>query len=284
VTVRALVAAGLLVTLVPAMALSAPPEPQRPTVKATPAKPTPARQKPIPERAPAEPEPPTSPPAKVVHEVQRGETLWVIARRYRVTVVAIVIANRLRGPRAQLQAGQLLTIPRIPPPAFSARRTPAPEPLPVSLVLGVPEFDDPPTFQWPVVGQVSSTYGRRHRSWHRGIDIAVDAGTPIVASAAGVVIASGVEPRYGQMVKIEHDGGFMTVYAHNERNLVEVGQEVAAGQVIALVGRTGRATADHVHFEIRHDGRVYNPLYLLPLPPRFVLVEPALGAPHDDDD
>jgi murein DD-endopeptidase MepM/ murein hydrolase activator NlpD len=253
VTVRALIAAGLLVTLVPAMALSAPPETRRPA-------------------------------AKLVHEVQRGETLSVIAKRYRVTVVSIVIANRLRGPRARLQGGELLTIPRLAPPAVATRRTPALEPLPVSLVLGVPELDDPPTFQWPVVGQVSSTYGRRHRSWHRGIDIAVDAGTPIVASAAGVVIASGVEPRYGQMVKIEHDGGFMTVYAHNERNLVEVGQEVAAGQVIALVGRTGRATADHVHFEIRHDGRVYNPLYLLPLPPRFVLVEPALGAPHDDDD
>ena len=86
------------------------------------------------------------------------------------------------------------------------------------------------------------------------------------------------------MVKIDHDGGFVTVYAHNERNLVEVGEHVAAGQIIARVGRTGRATADHVHFEIRHEGRVYNPLYLLPLPPRFVHVEPTLLTPHDDDD
>jgi murein DD-endopeptidase MepM/ murein hydrolase activator NlpD len=156
--------------------------------------------------------------------------------------------------------------------------------VPVSLVLSVPDFDDPPGFQWPVVGPVTSTYGRRSRSWHRGIDIAVEAGTPIVAAAAGMVIASGVEARYGQMVKIEHDGGFVTVYAHNERNLVEVGQDVAAGQIIAHAGRTGRATADHVHFEIRREGRVYNPLYLLPLPPRFVHVEPAAVASHDDDE
>jgi LysM repeat protein len=278
---RALVAAGLLVTLVPAIALSASPEPRKPDIKPPSPRSTASRQKPGAEPAPDAPSPP---PAKIVHEVQLGETLGLIAKRYRVTVVSIVIANRLRGPRARLQAGQLLTIPRLAPPALAVRRTPVVEPLPLSLVLGVPDFDDPPTFQWPVVGPVSSPYGRRNRSWHRGIDIAVDLGTPIVASAAGVVIASGVEPRYGLMVKIEHDGGFVTVYAHNERNLVEVGQDVSAGQIIALAGRTGRATAEHVHFEIRHEGRVYNPLYLLPLPPRFVHVEPAPAAPHDDDD
>ena len=76
----------------------------------------------------------------------------------------------------------------------------------------------------------------------------------------------------------------MTVYAHNERNLVEPGQEVAAGQVIAVVGRTGRATGEHVHFEIRYDGRVYNPLYLLPLPPRPIQIELAHPDQHDDDD
>jgi murein DD-endopeptidase MepM/ murein hydrolase activator NlpD len=154
----------------------------------------------------------------------------------------------------------------------------------VSLVLGVPEFDDAPDFQWPVAGPVTSTFGRRSRSWHRGLDIRADPGTPIVAAASGVVVASGFEPRYGQRVTIEHDAGFVTVYAHNERNLVDVGQAVAGGQVIAIVGRTGRATAEHVHFEIRYDGRVYNPLYLLPLPPRPIQVELTTSDPHDDDE
>jgi murein DD-endopeptidase MepM/ murein hydrolase activator NlpD len=283
VTVRALIAAGLFITLVPAIALSAPAASRTPPTK--PAKPLPVTQKPAPEPAPVEKAAIVAPSATLVHEVQRGETLGGIARKYRVTMSSLVIANRLRGPRARLQPGQPLRIPRRgATPVLGARRAPVVEPLPVSLVLSVPDFEDPPSFQWPIVGAVTSPFGRRSRSWHRGIDIAADPGAPIVAAAAGVVIASGVEPRYGQMVKIEHDSGFVTVYAHNERNLVEVGQEVAAGQTIALAGRTGRATAEHVHFEIRHEGRVYNPLYLLPLPQRFVRVEPVSVEPHDGDD
>ena len=217
--------------------------------------------------------------------MQKGETLSAIAGKYKVTVSSLVIANRLKGPRAKLVAGQRLRIVRpgaVPTPR--ARRAAVDERLPVSLVLGVPDFEDAPSFLWPVAGTLSSTFGRRSRSWHRGIDIRAEAGTPILAAAPGVVIASGFEPRYGQMVKIEHDGGFVTVYAHNERNLVETGDEVASGQVIARVGRTGRATGDHVHFEIRYDGRVYNPLYLLPLPPRSVQVELAPSDQQDDDE
>ena len=74
-------------------------------------------------------------------------------------------------------------------------------------------------------------------------------------------------------MKIEHNDGYVTVYAHNDENLVLVGMRVAAGDPIATVGRTGRATADHLHFEIRRNGAVYNPLYLLPLPPRVGQVE-----------
>jgi murein DD-endopeptidase MepM/ murein hydrolase activator NlpD len=278
VTGRAPIAAGLVVTLILAAAMSVPAAPRKP--KARPAKP-PANAPPAPVERPA----PDKPVAALVHEVQRGETLSAIARRYRVTVASIVIANRLRGPRARLTLGQRLTIPRPgAAPALRVRRGPVDEPLPVSLVLSVPDFDDVPPFQWPVAGPVTSTFGRRSHGWHRGVDIRAEPGTPIVAAAPGVVIASGVEARYGQMVKIEHDGGFMTVYAHNERNLVDVGQEVAAGQVIGLVGRTGRATAEHVHFEVRYDGRVYNPLYLLPLPPRFVQVELVPVDLHDDDE
>ncbi len=263
--VRALVAAGLLVTLIPALALSAPPEPRKPAVKPAAAKPPLARQKPIQDPAPPERVAPTPPSGPLVHEVQHGETLGAIARQYQVTVTSIVIANRLRGPRARLQEGQLLKIPRSrAAPVLPVRRGPVVEPLPVSLVLSVPDFEDPPSFQWPIAGPVTSTFGRRSRSWHRGIDIAAEPGAPIVAAAAGLVIASGVEPRYGQMVKIEHDGGFLTVYAHNERNLVEVGQVVVAGQTIALAGRTGRAT-----------GRAR----ALRDPPRRARLQPALSAP-----
>ena len=210
----------------------------------------------------------------VVHEVSQGETLGVIAKKYGVPVSSIVITNKLRGSRAKLSVGQRLTIQQRPGAVASVRpRRAVDEPLPVSLVLGVPDFEVLPEFRWPVEGTVSSTYGRRRGSWHRGLDIRAEAGTPIIASAAGVVIASGWEARYGQRVTLGHDGGFMTLYAHNQRNLVEVGQIVEAGQVIAMVGRTGHATGDHLHFEVRYDGRVYNPLYLLPLPPRTVKLD-----------
>jgi murein DD-endopeptidase MepM/ murein hydrolase activator NlpD len=274
-TGRALLAAGLIVLLLPTVATAAPARRGKPRAK------PPVER----ETEKAEPTPPAKAPTVLEHLVQKGETLSAIARKYKVTVSSLVIANRLKGPRAKLAIGQRLVIKR--PGALPAVRTvrvPLDERMPVSLVLSVPDFDDAPSFQWPVSGAVSSTFGRRNRSWHRGIDIRAAAGTPITAAAAGVVVASGFEPRYGQMVKIEHDGGFVTVYAHNERNLVEAGEDVAMGQVIALVGRTGRATGDHVHFEVRYDGRVYNPLYLLPLPPRAVAVELGVSDEHDDDD
>lgn len=275
-TVRAMLVMVVVASLVPALLLAAPP----PRGKARPKAP-PSQTK---ERAaPVEKEKPRA-PTPVVHEVNRGETLSAIAKKYKVTVASIVITNRLRGPRAKLSPGQRLTIPATGTAPTLRRRGPVDEPLPLSLVLGVPEFDDAPSFQWPVAGPVTSTFGRRRTSWHRGLDIRADPGTPIIAAASGVVIASGFEPRYGQRVKIEHEGGFVTVYAHNERNLVEAGQEIATGQVIAIVGRTGRATGEHVHFEIRYEGRVYNPLYLLPLPPRPIQVELSTSDQHDDDE
>ena len=271
---RAALALGMLLTLVPSVAAAGPAARSKP-------RPKPSRQAP----APPAPRKETRSAAPVVHLVQRGETLGGIAKKYDVTVSSLVIANRLKGPRARVQPGQSLKIPRpgSAPSLVRVRRVPLDDPLPPSLVLSVPEFDDTaPAFRWPVAGVVTSTFGRRRRSWHRGLDIHAEPGTPILASAPGMVVASGFEPRYGLMVKIEHEGGFMTVYAHNERNLVEVGEEVVAGHVIAHMGRTGRATAEHVHFEIRYDGRVYNPLYLLPLPPRIVQLE--LRDDQEDDE
>jgi murein DD-endopeptidase MepM/ murein hydrolase activator NlpD len=169
----------------------------------------------------------------------------------------------------------------------SLRATSVPEVGPVppaNLVLAIPDFETPvPEFTWPVEGSVSSRFGRRGGNWHRGVDIAAAEGTPIHAAAAGVVIASGFEPRYGQVVKIEHDGGFVTVYAHNLANGVDVGARVSAGQEVATVGRTGQATSAHLHFEIRHEGRVVNPLYLLPLPARVIAEELAVETGDEDE-
>jgi murein DD-endopeptidase MepM/ murein hydrolase activator NlpD len=243
-------------------------------------------------------------PGGMSHEVRRSDTLSGIARRYGVSIREIVAANRLPGPRARLPVGRRLTIPdqTIGEGAKSAWRAiarPGPRTTraslrataresvsdpPANLLLAVPEFSVPvPPFAWPVDGVVSSNFGRRGRGWHRGVDIAAPAGAPISAAAGGLVIASGIEERYGRVVKIEHDAGFVTVYAHNLSNSVDVGDRIAAGQEIGHVGRTGHATSSHLHFEIRHEGRVVNPLYLLPLPPRVTAEEFAV-APEDDDE
>ena len=239
----------------------------------------------------------------ITHEVKRSETLSGIARQYGITVRQIVLANRLPSARAPLHPGRTLTIPeqKGDPPQETLKRAPTKPALrraslrssalrdvfalpPSSLVLAIPEFDVPvPEFIWPVDGAVSSAFGRRGRGWHRGVDIMAVEGTPIYAAAPGLVITSGREPRYGLVVKIEHEGGFVTVYAHNLANSVEVGMRVVAGQEVANVGRSGRATNPHVHFEVRHDGRVVNPLYLLPLPPRVAAEELSVEAEEEDE-
>jgi murein DD-endopeptidase MepM/ murein hydrolase activator NlpD len=217
------------------------------------------------------------------HEVKPGDTLHTLAKKYGTTVAAIVKANNLPGPDA-IKAGQRLIIPTADT-AVARRGGPprsSPAVRPTRLVLAVPDFDSTVVpFAWPVEGPVISTFGQRRSGWHGGIDIKAPLGTPVWAAAGGVVIASGVEPAYGLVVQIEHRRGFVTVYAHNDVNLVEVGDRVDAGEMIALVGQTGQATTHHVHFEIRYEGLAYNPLYLLPLPPRFAQVDETVERPHE---
>jgi murein DD-endopeptidase MepM/ murein hydrolase activator NlpD len=237
---------------------------------------------------------PADPAADRVHTVVRGDTLSALSRRYSVSVGALVAANKLADDRVPLRLGQRLVIPTASgaPPRATARtergRATDPGPrarglrAPVDFVLAVPEFADAlGAFLWPAEGAVSSPFGRRRSGWHRGIDIRAERGEPILAAAAGVVVVAGVEPRYGRVVKVEHEYGFTTVYAHNDSNLVAIGDWVTSGQRIARVGRTGRATNYHVHFEIRRDGRVYNPLYMLPMPGRVAHVDETDDEPDE---
>jgi murein DD-endopeptidase MepM/ murein hydrolase activator NlpD len=238
--------------------------------------------------AAAPPPKPSAPSAPRVHEVSRGDSLSSVARRYNITVAALVAANRLSSERVTLKIGQRLVIP--PGGATAAGETPGARVrvatragdspratavrAPADFFFAVPDFADALTaFIWPKEGTVTSSFGRRRLGWHRGIDIKGERGDPIFAAAPGVVVVSGVEPRYGRVVKIEHEHGFTTVYAHNDDNFVDVGDWVVTGQRIGSIGRTGRATSFHLHFEIRREGRVYNPLYMLPLPARVAHVE-----------
>jgi murein DD-endopeptidase MepM/ murein hydrolase activator NlpD len=121
----------------------------------------------------------------------------------------------------------------------------------------------------PVQGAVTSAFGMRADPFtgdpalHRGVDLGAPEGTPILAPAAGVVRSAGERGGYGNAVEIDHGDGLVTLYGHASELLVSAGDRVAAGQEIARVGRTGRATGAHLHFEVRMGGRVVDPSRVL---------------------
>ncbi|MBX3662714.1 MAG: M23 family metallopeptidase [Burkholderiales bacterium] len=121
-------------------------------------------------------------------------------------------------------------------------------------------------------GWYSSNFGWRidpftgQRAFHEGIDFMAEEGTPIYAAAAGVVVYSEFHPQYGNMIEIDHGNDLITRYAHASRRLVKVGDIVLRGSRIADVGRTGRATGAHLHFEVRQRGAARNPAQFLQLP------------------
>ena len=223
------------------------------------------------------------PADRCVHVVRRGESLRRIAAQHHVTRQSVITANHLVDLGA-LRVGQRLQVPgcKGAPPHRVARRERDPGPRAVRLddtsllarvgprriltrlFVGVPDFyEERVEFQWPTDGPIVSGFGRRRGGWHAGVDIKADMGAPIRAAAAGMVLFSGAKGFYGRMIKIEHYGGFTTTYAHNLENLVVEGDAVEAGALIGIVGRSGHASASHLHFEIRREGIAYNPEHLV---------------------
>ncbi len=165
-------------------------------------------------------------------------------------------ANGLSDTR-NLAVGQILVIPGHPLAAASLTGIPD--------VWSVPRADR--QFGWPVIsGVVSSPYGMRAGVMHEGVDIAAPAGTPVRAADNGRVIFAGRLHGYGNVVIVQHSGGYVTVYGHNERNLVRDGQAVTRGQQIAQLGATGRASGPNLHFEVRYNNHPQNPISYLPTP------------------
>jgi len=187
------------------------------------------------------------------HIVQPGENIYRIAKRYGVSAERLMEANGIADPR-QLRVGQSIVVPGARSLAVASSEAPVP-----------PGPAPDRQFAWPVDGgMVSSGFGIRDGVKHDGIDIASPAGTRVRAAASGSVIYSGKLRGYGNVVIIKHDEHYVTVYAHNQENLVTEGSGVSDGQVIAQVGTSGHTTGPNLHFEVRRDNVAYNPLDYLP--------------------
>lgn len=212
----------------------------------------------------------------VYHKVRLGDSIWRIARAYQVDVQELAEYNNIMDPEDVIADMKLYIPPRSKKNSFKqlpygspvaskknvkgryVRRKGGDDSYSKDIQLFRGRFD------WPVQGSVGSLYGMRDGRRHDGIDIGAGAGTPIHAAAAGKVVFSGQMRGYGNLILVRHEDDFFTAYAHNSVNKVRKDQMVKKGTVIAEVGRTGRATAPHLHFEIRHGQTARNPLFFLP--------------------
>lgn len=200
-----------------------------------------------------------SPVTGVIHKVKKGDTVYSLAKYYNTDAQAIVdfpFNTFVNDETFELAVGQILIIPGgIMPKApvapqgtrYVAQQTPD-----AGTVSALGQFI------WPTSGRISQGY-----SWyHRAIDIANAVGTPELAADSGKVIVAGWPDNsgYGNRVMIDHGNGFITLYGHLSKILVTAGQTVKRGDTIGLMGSTGRSTGPHLHFEIRLNGRMQNPL------------------------
>jgi murein DD-endopeptidase MepM/ murein hydrolase activator NlpD len=117
---------------------------------------------------------------------------------------------------------------------------------------------------WPIDGELSSPFGMRHGSFHKGVDLTAPQGTPVQATADGKVVFVGYDGGYGLKMEIEHKFGMSTVYAHLSKAEAVEGQFVSRGQTIALSGASGRVTGAHLHYEVHRSGELQDPMdYML---------------------
>lgn len=195
------------------------------------------------------------PVSGIAHRVRSGESIFSIAKRYRVDAQNIVNFpfNDFEDlDTFALTVGQMLIVPGGTPPAAVpiARQLPSRS----SVVAGVAGIG---RFIWPTTGYIS----QYPVGYHMALDIANKALPPVIASDGGTVVFSGcLGYGYGCHVIVDHNNGFSTLYGHLSRIDVGAGQVVDQGEKLGNVGSTGRSTGPHLHFEIRSGGALQNPL------------------------
>lgn len=204
------------------------------------------------------------PIAAWTYTVRSGDSFSVIARRMGVSVEALAAANHMRPPYI-LRAGQVLKRPE--PDAAPRRITPPPQTQRLPAALPAKREAGAPRLTWPTSGAVTSKFGAPVKGLpNNGIDLAAFAGMTVHAAAAGKVVFAGKEPeRFGQLIVIEHTGGWVTAYAYLGEVKVKEGQTVKARQIIARIGKSGEAKRPGLHFELRKGTSPRNPALYLPI-------------------
>ena len=225
-----------------------------------------------------------------VHKVSSGETLWDIAHKHGLNIDSLIGANNISNMNS-IKPGQEFKI--LPVKGIIYRVSPGesvgsiarkfelkPETImkdnniedasslkiDQKLILrgAKPEFSYQDRldqkFMYPINTRITSYYGPRWGRIHEGLDFAAPMGSPIRAVSSGRVVYSGWATGYGYVVIVEHQRGLRTLYAHNSKLLVSVGESVGKGEVISRSGNTGNSTGPHLHFEVQVNGRPENPL------------------------
>jgi murein DD-endopeptidase MepM/ murein hydrolase activator NlpD len=192
--------------------------------------------------------------------VEKHQTLYRICKTYGVDIREVASLNGIVD-QSKIKTGQWIFIP-------GAKKVLKVEVI-IEDVVAEPGEKTKVAYKkldfiWPVEGKISDVFEGAESKRHQGIDISSPLGMPIKASNAGTVIYSNNTIKgYGNLIIVRHSEEFVTIYAHNQVNLIEEGMWVEKGQIIGKVGQTGRATGPHLHFEIRRNNKALDPLFFL---------------------
>ena len=198
----------------------------------------------------------------IVHKVKRGDTIYSIAKKYGVDAQAIVnwpYNSYTDDENFGLAVGQTLVIPDGVKPKETLWDPNAY--IATNLTPSAGEVSATGSFIWPTSGRIT----QRYVWYHRALDIANSSSPPVLAADAGTVTLAGWPDNsgYANRVIIDHGNGFSTLYAHMASVNVVAGQTVDRGAVVGIMGSTGRSTGIHLHFEIRYNGELLDPLSYL---------------------
>jgi murein DD-endopeptidase MepM/ murein hydrolase activator NlpD len=231
-------------------------------------------------------------PTGIYHTVQPGQTLYRIARTYKVEESRLASVNNIKDPK-QLKANQRIFIPgatqqrKVPVTASSRKSTPSRTTSKTATTAKTqtksaavkpsskktttkktPASNAKPTkdiFVWPAKGKLLNKFGKQGQKVYKGIEIGLAKGSAVTAAASGKVIYSGnAIPGYGNLVILEHSDSYFSIYGFNHKNLVKMDDHVGQGEKIALSGLPPNGQSARLHFEIRKGKSAVNPILYLP--------------------